>query len=242
MPSSMLRLNGIRQSPSRAVLLVAGAACAVLAALGSPTEASALEPCGKAGYSYAGFRSADRGHGVSATLVALARPRVSDGHVAAWVGVGGARQGPNGSDQWLQIGLSAFNGTGSRLYYEVATGGAPPRYHELVSEIAPGQRSRVAVLEMTTRPSWWRVWLNGKAVSGPIHMPGSSGRFHPIATAETWDGGVRGCNRFRYHFGGLRVASSRGGGWKPFVKAQRFLDRGYRVTTVADTSFVAAVV
>jgi len=237
----MLRLNGFRQSPSRAVLFVAGAACAALGVLSSPPEADALEPCGKAGYSYAGFRSADRGHGVSGTLVALARPSVSDGHVAAWIGVGGSGEGPNGTDQWLQIGLAAFNGTGSRLYYEVTTGGAPPRYHELVSEIAPGQRSRVAVLE-TKRRNWWRVWLNGKPVSNPIHMPGSSGRFRPIATAETWDGGVRGCNRFRYHFGSLRVASSRGGGWKPFVRAQRFLDRGYRVTTVADTSFVAAVV
>src|SRR5688572_6562510 len=227
----------------RRVLVLAGtAALAALAALSSPPDAKALEPCGKAGYSYAGFRSADRGHGVRATLVALARPSVSDGHVAAWVGVGGAGQGPNGADQWLQIGLAAFNGTDSRLYYEVTTGGAPPRYHEVVSKIDPGQRSRVAVLEMSKRPNWWRVWLNGKPVSKPIHMRGSSGKFHPIATAETWDGGVRGCNRFRYHFGGLRVASARGGSWKPFVRAQQFLDNGYRVTSVADSAFVAAVV
>ena len=111
-------------------------------------------------------------------------------HVAAWVGVGGAGQGPNGSDQWLQVGLAAFNGSGSRLYYEVTTGGAPPRYNEVVSEVPAGQKSRVAVLEMSKRPNWWRVWLNGKAVSRPIHLPGSSGRFRPIATAETWDGGV----------------------------------------------------
>jgi hypothetical protein len=238
----MPSLTGLRMSFARAIIVAATAALAALAALSAPPAAHALEPCGKAGYSYAGFRSANTGHGVRATLVALAQPRVSDGHVAAWIGVGGSGQGPNGTDQWLQIGLAAFNGTGSRLYYEVTTGGAPPRYHELVSKIDPGQRSRVAVLEMSKRPNWWRVWLNGKPVSKPIHMPGSSGKFHPIATAETWDGGVRGCNRFRYHFGGLRVASSRGGCWKPFVRAQRFLDRGYRVTTVADTSFVAAVV
>ncbi len=231
-------------SPSRQRVLVLAslAACAAVAALGSPPEAAALEPCGKAGYSYAGFRSAGRGHGVRATLVALTSPSVSDGHVAAWVGVGGPGQGPNGSDQWLQIGLAAFSGTGSKLYYEVTTGSAPPRYHELASGIVPGQLSRVAVLEMSKRPNWWLVWLNEKPVSKPIHMPGSSGRFHPIATAETWDGGVRGCNRFAYRFAGLGVASARGGLWKPFVRAQRFLDRGYRVTTVADTSFVAAVV
>jgi hypothetical protein len=226
----------------RALALASTAALATLASLAAPPEAAALEPCGNAGYSYAGFRSADRGHGIRATLVALARPSVTDGHVAAWVGVGGAGEGPRGSDQWLQVGLSAFNGTGSRLYYEVTTGGAPPRYHQVVSEIAPGQRSHVAVLELSKRPNWWRVWLNGQAASRPIHLPGSSGRFHPIATAETWDGGVRGCNRFKYRFGDLRVASARGGRWKPFVRAQRFLDRGYRVTTVAETTFVAAVV
>ena len=234
---------GKPSSSSFVRVLVVGAlvGAAALAAVSSPSASQALEPCGKAGYSYAGFRSAERGHGVRATLVALSTPSVSDGHVAAWIGVGGAGQGPNGTDQWLQIGLAAFNGTGSRLYYEVTTGGAPPRYHEVVSAIAPGQRSRVAVLEMSKRPNWWRVWLNGGPVSPPIHLPGSNGRFHPIATAETWDGGVRGCNRFRYHFSGLRVASARGGSWKPFVRAQRFLDRGYRVTTVADTAFVAAV-
>ena len=113
-------------------------ACAVSAALASPPEAAALEPCGKAGYSYAGFQSANRGHGVKATLVALAKPDVRSGHVAAWVGVGGAGLGPNGSDQWLQVGLSAFHGTGSNLYYEVTTGGAPARYHAIDAQVSGG--------------------------------------------------------------------------------------------------------
>lgn len=214
-------------------------ACAATAALASPPEAAALEPCGKAGYSYAGFQSAHRGHGVRATLTALAKPKVRNGHVAAWVGVGGAGLGPNGSDQWLQVGLNAFHGTGSNLYYEVTTGGAPPRYHELDADIAPGRHQRVAVLELAQRRNWWRVWLNGKPVSKPIHLPGSSGRFEPIATAETWDGGTRVCNRFAYRFDGLAVAGARGGGWKRFVQAHRFEDRGYRVTA-SRSSFVAA--
>ncbi len=216
-------------------------ACALTAALASPPEAAALEPCGnKAGYSYAGFQSANRGHGVRATLVALGNPQVRNGHVAAWVGVGGAGLGPNGSDQWLQVGLNAFHGTGSNLYYEVTTGGAPPRYHELAANVSPGQRHRVAVLEIAKRPSWWRVWLNGKPASRPIHLPGSSGRFQPIATAETWDGGSRVCNGFNYRFDGLGVAAARGGSWQRFVQAHRFEDRGYRVTSSA-SSFVAAV-
>ena len=68
----------------------------------------------------------------------------------------------------------------------------------------------------------------------------SSGRFQPIATAETWDGGTRVCNRFKYRFEGLAVAGARGGSWRPFVHAHRFEDRGYRVTT-SRSSFVAAV-
>ena len=125
-------------------------ACSFAAALASPPEAAALEPCGKPGYSYAGFQSANRAHGVRATLVALAKPDVRNGHVAAWVGVGGTGLGPNGSDQWLQVGLSAFHGTGSNLYYEVTTGGAPARYHEIAAEVSPGARHRVAVLEVAS--------------------------------------------------------------------------------------------
>jgi hypothetical protein len=215
-------------------------ACALAAALASPPEAAALEPCGKAGYSYAGFQSASRGHGVRATLVALAKPQVRNGHVAAWVGVGGAGLGPRGTDQWLQVGLSAFHGTGSNLYYEVTAGGRAPRYHELDASVAPGERIRVAVLETANRRGWWRIWVNGKPRSKPIHLPGSSGRFHPIATAETWDGGTRVCNRFHYRFDGLGVAGARGGSWHRFVQAHRFQDRGYRVLA-ARTSFVARV-
>ena len=213
-------------------------ACAAGAALASPPEAAALQPCGKSGYSYAGFQSARRGHGVKATLVALANPQVRDGHVAAWVGVGGAGLGPNGSDQWLQVGLNAFHGTGTNLYYEVTTGGAAPRYHEIAADVSPGQRQRVAVLEMSSRPNWWRVWLNGKPVSQPLHLAGSSGRFQPIATAETWDGGSRACNSFTYRFDRLAVADARGGSWHRFVQAHRFEDVGYRVTA-SPSSFVA---
>jgi hypothetical protein len=235
-----VRLRSTIQSWTGRLLAPACAvACAATAALASPPQAAALEPCGKQGYSYAGFQSASRGHGVRATLVALDKPDVRNGHVAAWIGVGGRGLGPNGSDQWLQVGLSAFHGTGSNLYYEVTAAGSRPRYHELAADVAPGERQRVAVLEVADRAGWWRVWLNGKPVSKPIHLPGSSGRFEPIATAETWDGGTRVCNRFKYRFDDLAVAGARGGGWRRFVHAHRFEDRGYRVTA-SRSSFVAA--
>ncbi len=225
---------------TRLLLLGAFVACALLAALATPPDAAALEPCGKPGYSYAGFQNAHRAHGVRATLVALAKPQVRNGHVAAWVGVGGAGLGPGGRDQWIQVGLSAFHGTGSNLYYEVASGSGVPRYEEIAATVAPGRAQRVAVLEISRRPGWWRVWVNGEPASPPIHLPGSSGRFEPIATAETWDGGSRVCNRFSYRFGGLGVAGAPGGSWRRFVQAHRFEDRGYRVTASA-SSFVAAV-
>jgi hypothetical protein len=211
----------------------------VAAASSSVATAPAQVRCAD-GYTYAGRLSATRAHGVRATLTALAKPEVSAGHVAAWVGVGGAGLGPRGTDQWLQVGLSAFHGTGSNLYYEVTAGGRAPRYHELDASVAPGERIRVAVLETANRRGWWRIWVNGKPRSKPIHLPGSSGRFHPIATAETWDGGTRVCNRFHYRFDGLGVAGARGGSWHRFVQAHRFQDRGYRVLA-ARTSFVARV-
>ena len=233
--------------PSARLLALAcvAAAWAALATLSSAPEAlsgNRLEPCGTRGYSYAGFQSARRGHGVRATLAALSIPRVTNGHVAAWVGVGGVGLGPNGSNQWLQVGMNAFHGTGTNLYYEVAAGGNTPRYHEIAAGIAPGRRHRVAVLEMSTRPHHWRVWVDGKPVSRPIFLKGSSGRFEPIATAETWDGGTKACNRFAYRFDRLAVAAERGGSWQRFVRAHRFHDRGYRlVRNPASASFVAAV-
>jgi hypothetical protein len=226
-------------------LACVAAACVGLGTLSSPPEAlsgNKLEPCGTRGYSYAGFQSARRGHGVRATLAALSSPRVTNGHVAAWIGVGGVGLGPNGSNQWLQVGLNAFHGTGTNLYYEVATGGNAPRYHEIAANIAPGKRLRVAVLEMSNRPHHWRVWVDGRPVSRPIFLRGSSGRFEPIATAETWDGGSRACNRFAYRFDRLAVATGRGGSWQRFVRAHRFHDRGYRlVRSTASASFVAAI-
>lgn len=219
--------------------LACGGVLAAVAAFGSPAGATAVEACGKAGYSYAGFQSAGAAHGVRATLAALASPQVRNGHVAAWVGVGGVGAGPTGRDQWLQVGLNAFPGTGSNLYYEVSRGGTPS-YHELAAGVEAGTRHRVAVLEVAARPGWWRVWLDARPVSRPIYLPGSSGRFAPIATAEAWDGGTRVCNRFAYRFDRLAVAGNRGGTWRRFAWGQRFQDRGYRLTR-GRGSFVAAV-
>jgi hypothetical protein len=100
---------------------------------------------------------------------------------------------------------------------------------------------RVAVLEVGGRANWWRVWVNDRPASRPIHLPGSTGRWRPIATAEAWDGGSGMCNRFAFRFGRVEVAAARGGSWTPFRSGARFQDKGYRLTLLdAATSFVAA--
>lgn len=204
--------------------------------------ASQKRACGgEAGYGYAGLQSIRRAHGVRATITALARPYVESGHVAAWIGVGGPRQGPGGTDEWIQVGLAAFqNAQDSKLYYEVAEPGKTPVYHEILNRVDAGQRVRVAVLEMSRRPSYWRVWVNGEAVSPAIYLPGSGGaRWRPIATAETWDGGRQACNGFGYRFDRLGVAGWRGGSWLRFRSGYRWEDPGYRVVVRRRAAFRA---
>jgi hypothetical protein len=223
---------------ARSLRLVLPLALALAAAWSLAPSAPAQRRSCDDGYTYAGRLSATKGHGVRATLTALARPRVADGHVAAWVGVGGVGEGPNGTDAWIQIGLSAFPGSASRLYYEVTRPGATPSYHELDPDVDTGQRLRVAVLEMGRRPNHWRVWVNGEPVSEPVHLPASSGRWRPIATAESW-AGTDACNSFSYRFERVRVSAAAGGSWRTFEEGYRFLDPGYRLVDRGRATFVA---
>ena len=204
--------------------LVAAAVAAVFAS----SPASAVSACGRSGYSYAGFQAVSPAHGVRADIRALGAPHVQSGHVAAWVGVGGPGQGAGGSDAWIQVGFSAFQDGYSRLYYETNRPGVGPRYTQVRERVEPGTRHRLAVLEVHRHAGWWRVWVDGKPVSQPVFLPGSSGRWRPIATAETWDGGRRVCNLFSYKFGRVSVAGH-GGAWRHFRSGYRFQDPGYRV-------------
>jgi hypothetical protein len=214
----------------------------VLAAVAASTSAPAAPAQSRTcagGYTYAGRLSATRAHGVGATLTALAKPEVAAGHVAAWVGVGGVGQGANGTNAWIQIGLSAFPDSESRLYYEIARPGVPPTYVELASQIRTGERFQVAVLEVANRPDYWRVWLNGKPVSKPVELRGSGGRWRPIATAESWSGTGGACNEFNYRFESIRVAAATGGSWQSFVGGHTYLDTGYRLLDRGSNAFVA---
>jgi hypothetical protein len=212
------------------------AALAVALTLAGPAWAQA--PCSSS-YSYAGLANARSGHGVRATVTALAAPQVSWGHVGAWVGVGGPGMGPNGEDAWIQVGFSGFATGGSRLYFEVTRPGSPPRYSEIAAGVSVGEAHRLGVLEMRRRPGTWRVWVDGVPVSDPVHLPGSHGSWTPMATAESWNGGRAACNRFEYRFEQVMVARRAGGGWRALDPGTTFEDPGYQVVMRKPSGFLA---
>ena len=92
-----------------------------------------------------------------------------------------------------------------------------------------GESHKVAVLEMSQRPNWWRVWLDGQPVTEPVLLENSSKRWRPIATAESWNGGRPVCNSFAFRFDGVGIAASKGGSWRAFSPGYKFQDRGFGV-------------
>jgi hypothetical protein len=223
-------------------LFVAALSAAGVAALAAPALAPARPgaTCGSSGYAYAGVTASGRAYGISARLVAVTPPQVASGHVAAWVGVGGVGMGPRGTNEWLQVGFSGFPGSSSlSLYYELARPNAAPHYYELESGLAPGTARKVAVLELRGRPNWWRVVVDGKAVSSPIELAGSHGAWSPTATTESWGGGTFVCNRFWFRFASLSVASASPERWSGLGPASSFSDHGYRVVRQTALSFLA---
>jgi hypothetical protein len=215
--------------------------CALAAALAAAWLFAA--PAGATGYSYGGLVGTRGALGVAGTITALQAPVVQQGHVAAWVGVGGPNEAPDGTAEWLQVGLNSSRGGGNHLYYEYARPGIPVAYVQLAAAVPTGQAVRVAVLKCAVGRDLWRVWVNGRAASDPISLPESSGRLTPAATAENWDGGSAGAlNTFSYSFDGVRVASAAGGVWRPFASGRLRQDDGVRMTPGPAGSFVAASV
>ena len=138
--------------------------------------------------------------------------------------------------------MASFPGWPRNLYYEVMRPGSRPAFHLLEENVARDESRRVAVLELGGRRNWWRVWVDGRPASEPIHLPGSTRRWQPIATAEAWAAGSGVCNRFAFHFDQVEVAAGRGGSWTRFRRGARFQDKGYRLSllTGGATSFLAA--
>jgi hypothetical protein len=218
-----------RVKPAGILVVAALAALAVLAGSGAnagvPSCGSGSH--GSAGYSYAGHQSRGSGHGVRARITVLRMPEVVSGHAAAWIGVGGPGAGPNGEDEWLQVGVVSLPKLEPMLYAEIARPGAAPKFVPLQEAVPIGATHSLAVLEMSRRPGFWRVWVDGMPVTKLVRLPGSSGRWQPIATAESWNGGQAVCNSFAFRFERVGVAGGRGGSWHQLVPGIRFVDQGY---------------
>ena len=203
------------------------------------TGAPAAHACGSSGYSYAGVTSQARVHGVGASITALASPSVQNGHVAGWVGVGGPGLGPHGSSEWIQVGYSGFPGlTLGSLYFEVALPGRQPTYHEVLSAVPAGATHHLAVLEVAHHPNWWRVWVDSHRVGKAVHLPGSHGTWRGVATAESWGGGMRACNKYAYRFRRVTVARSAGGSWHAMNAAYRMHQGDNHLVGNSSSSFV----
>jgi hypothetical protein len=184
---------------------------------------------GSTGYAYAGLQSVRASSGVRATITPLRTPSVKAGHAAAWIGVGGRGGGPNGETMWLQAGVAALPNTPVMIYAEITRPGRDPVFLPLAQDVQVGQSHRLAILEMNRRPGVWRVWVNGEPVTDPIVLEGSHRLWKPIATAESWNGGVATCNVFGFRFERVGVARSLGGSWRTFEPGTTFRDRGYVV-------------
>ncbi|HEX4520374.1 MAG TPA: hypothetical protein VH063_12405 [Gaiellaceae bacterium] len=206
---------------------------------GSTTSAA----CGVQSFAYAGLEASTKAHGVSATLDPTLSPNVTDGHVGGWIGLGGVDDGPGGAAEWLQTGFAAFpQDNSSQMYYEVTVAGSAPQYVELAPSVAAGESHHFAVLEMANKNSWWRVWVDGKPVSPPIHLPGSHNAWYPQAVAENWNGGTGACNTYAYRFSDVSLAQNDGGVWRPLKVGYTFQDAGYHVIPISQTprTFLAA--
>ena len=191
----------------------------------SPAAASAAV-CGAKPYSYAGLAEAGEAHGIRATLTALRPQEVEWGHTAAWVGVDGHdRRGRRG---WIQIGFAGFYGGERRIYYEFKKPGGAPTFVEVAGALAFGVPHRVAVRAERTRPSWWRVWLDGKAVSPALRLAGSAHGWRPVAVAESWNAGMGSCNALHFRFRRV-VVLGRAWRWRALLRGTVLQDPGYRV-------------
>ena len=184
---------------------------------------------GSQGYAYAGHQATRVSHGIRATITPTAPANVISGHVAGWIGVGGPGQGANGQTLWLQVGVASIPDTPTMVYAEITRGGQDPVFVPLVQNVQVGESHEVAVLEMSGRPNWWRVWLDGKPATDPVLLENSTNRWRPIATGESWNGGRAVCNSFAFRFDGVGVAAATGGSWHPFAPGFKFQDRGLDV-------------
>ncbi len=213
-----------------ALVLACASVLPVSAGAAAPKSHGSAKTCWS-GYSYDGVQSPTRGYGVSASLTMNARSNVGTGHVAAWVGVGGAGMGPGGTDEWVQAGVAHDAGGADELYYEFKRPGDASATYVTLGRAFAGDTHTFVVYERASYPNSWRVMIDGAKVSDPITLPGSHGLFQPVATAENWDGGVAGsCNQYNFAFSNLAVRKDFGGAWQPFDLSRVLRDPAYQLS------------
>jgi hypothetical protein len=222
--------------PRTALILFLTAALALLATTAT-AEAGTLS-CGYNGYSYAGVTALQTESGIRAGITAVASPSVTTGHVAAWVGVGGAGLGPGGSNEWLQAGISSIPGQPTSLYTETARPGQAPRYRVVPLAVRLGHTYRIAVQESPTRPGSWSVWVDGVQRTGQVLLPGSHDAWKPVATSESWDGGSPACNAFTFRFSEVQSRIAASDAWSP-MSSQVIDAPGYHVEARTLAGFLA---
>jgi len=200
---------------------------AVLALVPAGEAHSAARGCWSQ-YSYDGVQSPSTAYGVATTLTMRASSVVRSGHVAAWVGVGGAGMGPRGADEWVQAGIAQDAGDVAVLYYEFKRPGDAAATYVRLQPVSAGEAHTFSVTEMASRRNVWRVRIDGIAWGAPVVLPGSHGTFAPNATAESWDGGVVGsCNSYSFAFSGLSLRLRDAGSWSAFGLSRVLRDPAY---------------
>jgi hypothetical protein len=150
--------------------LGAASDCAVQATA-APLAAPAAS-CTSAGYAYAGVVSERAGGGIKATVTALSRPQVRQGHVAGWIGIGSPQAGAGGPAEWLQTGLNALADGTSQLYVEVIGPGHPYTYTTVLSHVDAGVGYRIAIVKAGAADTW-QVRVNGAPAGEAVTLPGT---------------------------------------------------------------------
>jgi hypothetical protein len=196
--------------------------------------ALATTTCGNPGYSYAGLLGSLPVHGISASISAPLTPTVQSGDVSAWIGVGRTRvTGRRGS---IRAGLLTLAGSTPQLFYDVRRYRTGEWHRFLGPTVNPGEAHRVSIREIPWRAGYWRVFMDGRRVSGPIKLMRQLRGKYALATAESWDGGTPTCNEFSFHFGPVRARQD--GPWRRLRIRGVLQDPGYSVVR-RSTAFVA---
>ena len=95
---------------------------------------------------------------------------------------------------------------------------------------------------MQSQPGWWRVWVDGTPVTPPISLESSHDRSSPVATSESWNGGLDSCNGLGYRFANIRWSPSSRKTWLPLTNGDLIQAPGYSVQRMpaADSPLRAA--